>query len=239
MNEQVYLTFENYLNNEMSANERLEFENQLQNDADMQDKFQIYKEMNQFLSVKFDPETEDFKKSLGTISKEHFTENKTKTKVIAFTPWYYAAAASVVIALGVWFVNQGNPEYGDYNQHENAYFTERSVGDKNLNDAQKAFNEKDYNKAIISFEKVTDLTNPELQYFFAIALIETNHFRNAEIYLKNIKSGTSVYKDKAIWYLALSYLKQKKFDECKTYLKQIPRDAEDYAKAQELLKNLD
>jgi len=223
----------------MSTDERLEFENQLQNDAEMQDKFQIYKEMNQFLSVKFDPAAEDFKKNLETISKEHFTENKTKTKVITFKPWYYAAVASVVIALGVWFVNQGNPEYGDYNQHENAYFTERSVGDKNLNDAQKAFNEKDYDKAIISFEKVTDLTNPELQYFYAIALIETNHFRNAEIYLNNIKSGTSVYKDKAIWYLALSYLKQKKFDECKTYLKQIPGDAEDYAKAQELLKNLD
>ena len=133
----------------------------------------------------------------------------------------------------------GNPEYGDFNQHENAYFMERGTSDINLNEAQKAFNVKDYKKAVASFEKVQDMTSPELEYFYAIALIETNHYTKAETLLSNIKSGTSVYKDKATWYLALSDLKQKKFDECKVYLNQIPTDAEDYPKAQKLLKDLE
>jgi predicted Zn-dependent protease len=239
MNEESYIAFENYLNNEMSQEERLEFENQLQNDAGMKEKFALYKETTQLLSAKFDSNTIDFKKNLKSISNEHFTQAKAKSKVIALKPWYYAVAASVVIAFGIWFAGSGNPDYSDYNQHENAYFMERGTADKNLNDAQNAFNKKDYKKAIVAFEQVPNLTNPELQYFYAIALIETDHYKNAELYLNNIKSGTSVYKEKATWYLALSSLKQKKFDDCKTYLNQIPADAEDYAKAQKLLKDLD
>lgn len=240
MSEQLYITFENYFSNEMSQEEKLEFENQLQNDADMQQKFEIYKETTQFLSAKFDSETIAFKENLKAISNDNFSKtNESKSKVIAFTPWYYAVAASVVIALGTWFMMQGNPEYGDFNQHENAYFTERSVGDENLNEAQNAFNQKDYKRAVASFQKVPNLASPELQYFYAIALIETNDYVKAEAFLNEIKSGTSVYKDKATWYLALSNLKQEKLEECKAYLIQIPADAEDYTKAQKLLKDLE
>jgi predicted Zn-dependent protease len=238
MNEELYIAFENYLNNEMPQDERKALEEKLRNDKDIREKFELYKETTQFMSAKFDSDAIDFKNNLETISKAHLIQTKTKSKVIAFKPWYYAVAASVVIAVGIWFTGSGNPDYNDFNQHENAYFMERSSADKNLNDAQNAFNQKDYKKAIVSFERVEDLTNPELQYFYAIALIETEHYKNAELYLNNIRSGTSVYKDKATWYLALSNLKQKKFDECKTYLNQIPADAEDYEKAQKLLKDL-
>ena len=239
MNEKLYIAFENYFNNEMLQEEKLEFESQLQNDSEMREKFELYKETTQFLSAKFDSQTIDFKKNLETISKEHFSETKSKSKVIAFKPWYYAIAASLVIGMGTWFMMPENPEYGDFNQHENASFVERGTSDINLNEAQKAFNAKDYKKAVASFEKVKDMTSPELEYFYAIALIETNNYPIAETTLKNIKSGTSVYKDKATWYLALSDLKQKKFDECKTYLNQISTDAEDYLKAQKLLKDLE
>jgi predicted Zn-dependent protease len=241
MNEELYITFENYFNNEMSQEEQLEFENQLQNDADMQQKFEIYKDTNKFLETKFSSETAAFKQNLEAISKEHFAEKvEKKTKVIAFKPWQYAVAASVAILVGSWFYMQNNiPQYGDYSSPETAMFVERSVGDANLKEAQNAFNAKDYKKATASFEKVTDLKNPELQYFYAISLIETNNYAKAEVLLNNIKSGTSVYKDKATWYLALSNLKQKKLQDCKTYLKQLPADSEDYDKAQELLKKLD
>jgi hypothetical protein len=42
----------------------------------------------------------------------------------------YAVAASVVVMMGL-FVSQfnSNPSFEEYNQHENAYFTERSEAD--------------------------------------------------------------------------------------------------------------
>lgn len=165
------------------------------------------------------------------------TENKEikKTKI---KPWYYAVAASLVIVLGVFTFAQRTPKYGDFNEHESAQFVESGNANTDLKDAQHFFNTHQYRKAIVSFEKVEDLTNLEVQYFYAIALIETDHYKYAELYLNNIRSRASVYKDKASWYLALSNLKQKKINTCKTILKQIPTNAEDYAKAQKLLKDL-
>lgn len=240
MNEELYMGFESYLANEMPAEEKILFEEKLQNDAKFKEQFNLYKETTQFLSHKFSAQTIDFKDNLKSISKEHFADtNQSKSKVIAFKPWYYAVAACLIIALGIFTFTNNDPKYGDYSQHESAHFVERGDADINMKDAQEFFNTKQYQKAIVSFEKIEDLTNPELQYFYAIALIETDHYRNAELYLNNIKSGTSVYKEKANWYLALSNLKQKKIEECKTYLNQIPAEAEDYPKAQKLLKDLD
>ncbi len=240
MNEELYITFENYFNNEMSKEDQLKFENQLQNDADVQQKFEIYKEANNFLETKFSLETASFKQNLEAISKEHFAEkDQKKTKVIAFNPWQYAVAACVTLILGTWFYMQNSvPKYGDFSNPETAMFLERSVGDANLKKAQNAFNNKNYKKAIVFFQKVPNINTPELQYFYAISLIETNNYTKAELLLQNIKSGTSVYKNKATWYLALSNLKQNKLEECKSYLIQIPDDAEDYDQAQKLFEKL-
>ncbi|WP_395061698.1 tetratricopeptide repeat protein [Flavobacterium sp.] len=241
MSEQLYITFENYFSNEMSQEEKLEFENQLQNDIELQEKFKLYKETTQFLATKFDQETFAFKENLKSISKENFTEKEgKKLKVINFKPYYYAVAASVVLAFGTWFMMQGTPEYGDYNQHENAYFTERGSIIKNLKLAQEAFNNKNYKVANENFEIVLkDYDKPEVRFFYGISLLEENRFNEATTNFTNLQKGTSVYKEKAIWYLALSNLKQNKIEECKAYLKQISADAEDYEKAQKLLKDLD
>lgn len=239
MSEELYIGFESYLNNEMTAEEKLNFQKRLQDDLQFKESFDLYQQTTQFLDTKFSAETIDFQQNLKSISSAYFNDNK-KSKIITFKPWQYAVAASVVLLLGTWFFMQNNnPEYGDYSQHEAAYFTERSAEDSNLKMAQDLFNAKDYKNAVSVFEKIDDLKKPELQYFYAIALIETNDFSKAEVFLNRIKDGNSIYKDKAIWYLALSNLKQNKIPECKLLLKQIPEDAEDFAKAQQLLKDLD
>lgn len=240
MNEEMYIGFESYIANEMPTDEKILFEEKLQNDKKFNEQFQLYKETTQLLSHKFSSETIDFKKNLETISYEHFSETEEKdVKVVNLKPWYYAVAATMAIVFGTLVFNQSDPQYGDYSQHDNAQFVERGDNDVNLKEVQDFFNNHEYQKAVTSFEKVTNLNNPELQYFYAIALIETNSYTKAALTLNNLRNGASVYKDKATWYLALSNLKQKKLDDCKTLLKQIPVDAEEYNKAQQLLKDLD
>lgn len=240
MNEETYIRFENYLANELSSEEKQLFEEQLQNDVQFSESFQLYKETTQFLEHSFSKETLDFKENLQSISTQYFAEETTsKPKVITFKPWYYAVAASVVVVIGTWFIMQNDPNYSDYNQHDTALFMERSVGDENLKQAQEAFNAKDYKKAVAAFDKITDFRDPELQYFYAISLIETNNYTKSRLFLDYLREGNSVYKHKATWYLALSYLKQDKKEECKTTLKEIPSDAEDFVKAQQLLNDLE
>jgi hypothetical protein len=240
MNEEMYIGFESYLANEMPADEKNLFEEKLKNDAQFREQFALYKETSELLSHKFSSETSDFKNNLASISEDYFAEaEERETKVVNLRPWYYAVAASMAIVFGTLIFTMNDPQYGDYSQHETAQFIERGDEDVNLKNAQDFFNDHQYQKAVLAFEKSSNLNSPELQYFYAIALIETNSYAKAELTLNNLRNGTSVYKDKATWYLALSNLKQNKLDNCKALLKQIPEDAEDYDKTQKLLNDLD
>ncbi len=240
MNEEAYIRFESYLNNEMLEQERLDFELELRDNSQLKESFELYKETTTFVKQKFSPETAAFKKNLESISNGYFAEGKKKTKIFSIRPWHYAAAASVLVLLGTWiFNNNSMPDYGDYSQHENASFVERSTDNESLKDAQDFFNKKEYAKAAASFEKMGSLDNPEYQYFYAITLIETNQYKKAEGLLEGIKQGTSVYKNKAAWYLALSKLKQHDFEGCKELLRQIPEESEDYENARKLMQQLE
>ena len=242
MKEDIYITFEDYLSNQMSEEVKKKFEEQLALDPEMSNKLQVYVRWTEFLEGNFSKETEAFKTNLKSISKEHFskTTNSDKSKVIPLNSKWFAIAATIVVFISIWFFTQnGTPEYTDYNQHERAYFTERSEGDIHLKAAQEAFNNQDYENAIVNFQQVSNENfGEEAQLFYGVALIETNQFEKAEVILEPIQGGDSVYKEKAIWYLGLSKLKQKKFEECKMTLETLPKEAEDYDKAQEIITNL-
>ncbi len=241
MNEENYIKFSQYLDNAMTVEEKTSFEKQLSQDQELASSFGIFKELNLHLSNKFGNETElnAFKQNVKLISAEHFKDKK--SKVIAFKPWQYSVAASVAILLGLFvFMQNNNPNFEDYNQHENAYFTERGNEDTQLKLAQDAFNAKKYKEAVANFELILkEKKSPEMQLYYSISLLEDNQFQKAEIQLMDLKLGTSIYATKATWYLALSKLKQKDYKSCKEILNSIPKDFEDYDKAQELLNELD
>lgn len=241
MQEEIYEIFENYLNEKMISEEKATFENQLHNDDKLRTQFELYKETTRFLEVKFSNETLDFKDNLKKISTNHFSENSyNKSKVISLQSKWFAIAAVLVVFIGIWFLNQGeNPSYLDYNMHNEANFMERSDVNLDLKVAQDYFNSKEYKKASETFAKIENLTNPEIQLYYAISLIEINNYSKSKILLKNIIQGNSVYKEDAIWYLALSSLKQKKYEESKKYLQQITEDSEKYSQAQELLNDIE
>jgi hypothetical protein len=240
MNEERYILFGQYLENELPVEEKKNFEKQLSEDQEFASAFEIFKDLNLHLENKFGNATElnTFKKNLKSISKEHFKTKK--SKVVAFKPWQYAIAASVAIFVGLFVFQNINPSFEDYNNPEMATFIERSDVNENLKLAQEAFNSKKYKTAIPYFEAIlTANKSPEIQYFYAISLLEENQIQKAEANLVGLKSGISVYKNKATWYLALSKLKQKEYKSCKEILLTIPDDYEDYDQVQQLLNQLD
>lgn len=241
MNEEHYILFDKYLQNELSLEERSVFEKQLSEDKELSAAFGFFKESNLQMEHKFrfEEERESFKENLESISKKHF--NNQKSKVISFKPWQFAVAASVALLFGMFFFMQNsNPNFEDFNHYENAYFTERGVVDVKLKQAQEAFNSKDYIAAVSSFEVVLkEKDTPEIQYFYGISLLETNKIDKAEAVFFKLKSGTSIYKNKATWSLALLKLKQKDYKSCKEILLTIPSDYEEIDAVQKLLKELD
>lgn len=240
MNEEMFLLFENFLDGQLSNEERLVFEEKLKKDPEFQNHFKMYKETSAYLKNKFDHETVSFKENVNIISNNYFSNaNKKETRVVKLQAWYYVAA-SIVLVFGFWFFMQnGNPQYSDYNTHEIAAFSERGEASVDFKLAEVAFNSKKYKEASVYLEKILkNNPSPEFQYFYAISLLEQNQFLKAETQLDTLKRSNTIYKEKAIWYLALSKLKQEKWDECKSYLNQIPETSEDYQKAQQLLDEL-
>jgi len=241
MKEEKYIVFDQYLQDELSEKARLDFEKQLSENRELASEFETFKEVQIQLETKFDfaADRDAFEANLKTISKEHFKPQK--TKVISIKPWMYMVAASVVLLLGLFLFNPGsNPTFDEYNEYENAYLTERSEGNDDLKQAESAFNAKNYKAAIPLFEAVLkENKSAEIQYFYGVSLLENNQIKEAEMAFNEIKSGNSIYKNKAIYALALAKLKQKEYQSCKEILLTIPSDYENYDKVRELLDQLD
>nr|WP_288833978.1 tetratricopeptide repeat protein [uncultured Flavobacterium sp.] len=241
MKEEKYIVFDQYLQGELSDEARLDFEKQLSENHELASEFETFKEVQIQLETKFDfaADREAFTANLKAISNEHFKADK--SKVISIKPWAYLVAASVALLFGLFLFNPSpKPVFEEYNQYENAYLTERSEGVDNLKKAEEAFNAKNYKAAIPFFEAVLrENKTVEIQYFYGVSLLENNQIKQAEAEFNWIKSGNSIYKNKAIYALALIKLKQKNYKACKEILLTIPSDYENYDKVQELLDKLD
>ncbi len=241
MNEDRYQLFDQYLNNELSLKEKNNFEQQLINDKELADSFNIYKDLNGYMSNKFEnePQLKSFKESLKVVSENSKLENK--PKVFSIKPIYYAVAACFALIVGIMiFNNSGVPTYQDFKKFETAEFTERGDVIKDMKLAQDAYNSKKYLEATFYFEKILKIySSVEIEYYYGICLLETDKYFEAEMVFKKIKMGHSVYKPKAIYNLALLKLKQKDFKSCKEILLTIPEDFEDYDQVQKLLDSLE
>ena len=244
MNEQDYILFENYLSETLSSTEKEIFEARLETDLKFNESFNTYKELSSFLTQKFENETVSatFQNNLKSISKTYFEKQEAPKKVISFKPWQYAMAASLLLLVGItMFSNFSNPAYEDFANYDSVSLTVRGDEDALLKTAENAFNTKDFIKADEAFKSllVIDKDNAELKFYRAVANVELSKFEIADNLLIGLSKGQSAYKNKAIWYLALSNLKQDEFDDCLEILKTIPEDAEDYKKAQKLINKLD
>ena len=247
MEEQDYILFDQYLLDELSAEERIAFEEKLKTNIEFNKSFNTYKELSSFLENKFEneAETNDFKSNLEHISNQHFNKTETitevKKKTSIFRIGQLAMAASVVIFLGIFAFNQfSNPTYSDYNNHEPMTVV-RDASVKELIEATKAFNNEEYEVANKLLKRVLDEDpeNSELKLYYAITNIELDNFEVADENLNQLINGASVYKGKALWYSALSQLKQENNDKAIVLLKQIQEQDEDYKQAQKLLDKLD
>ena len=240
MKDEKYILFDQYLQGDLSKEAHFDFEQQLAANPELKSEFETFKEVQMQLESKFDfaVDRETYEANLKKISSEYFDSKK--PKVIKINTWVYMAAASVVLMFGLFMFNHSEPSFGEYNNYENAYLTERGEGMDLLKKAEDAFNAKNYPAALPLFETIVkDNKAVEIQYFYGITLLENNRIRQAETVFNSIRAGNSVYKNKAVFGLALAKLKQKDYKACKEILLTSPSDYEDYDTVQELMKKLD
>jgi predicted Zn-dependent protease len=156
--------------------------------------------------------------------------------------WYlWAAAASIaLICAFLFYTSSSTPEYSAYAHYEPLALAERGNEDASTLKAQQAFNTRQYAEAVAAINVLLeqDGNNDALKIYKGISLLELDRVAEANSLFTEVSNTPSVYKDKALWMLALSALKQKEYKTCEDFLKKIPAGSPEYKQAQELLGEL-
>ncbi len=242
MDDKNYLLFEEYCSGLLSEEERSVFEERLSQDRALSESFTLYKELSDFLEIKFgDNEvSRAFKENVQAVSELHFKKEE-KGKVVRFRSWKYAVAASILLLAGLFFfITDSKPSYSDFAVHETISLAVRGNQDQLYLKAERAFNNASYMKAIGYFGELlkTDAENQEIIVYAAIAQLELDRYVEAEQGLATVAAGNSVYSATAQWYMALSRLKQKEYKACRAILEKIPEEYENYDLVEKLLRKL-
>ena len=167
MTDPDYILFESYTSKTLTEMESMAFENRLQNDAEFKQAFETYSEVSGFLAHKFEHEEKrtTFQNNLKNIGNTYFNGQETAKKIIKFKPWQYAMAASVVLFVGVFSYNLfSTPTYGDYVSHETISFAIRGTQNELLQNAENAFNDKNFTDAETYFTQLIQ-TEPTTKNF--------------------------------------------------------------------------
>jgi len=244
MKEDIYILFDNYINNELDNSALTSFENRLQSDADFKQEFEIYKALETSLNSKFNTKEETaLRKTLSSLGSKYInskdSSTKKKGKLILLTSYkQLLVAASIALLVGLFLFNDGTPVYSDFSNHNSLELVVRGENNTTAAKAEKAFNSKNYKEALDYLTQLPNQNNTEIKLYKGISYLELNNYVEADIIFDEISGGNSAFKNTAMWYKALSMLKQGQFEACKYVLQTIPESADEYKQAKKLLRKL-
>lgn len=181
-------------------------------------------------------------KLIGTIESAAFITDKA-TRRPSSTPspgqqtiryWRYAAAVIIIVIAGLagwWFYSSKNISrqdlYADYFRPDAGLPTMMSSDTilYTFNEGMILYKEELYERAIGVWEnliKQTGITDT-LEYYIGVAWINIDSMSRSQPYLERISNNkTSVFQQKATWYLALIRIKQKDYNSARLLLRQLP-----------------
>lgn len=247
MNKDFYEKCDLYLSNDLPKDEMEAFEQSLKADPSLAAELESFKSIQQSLAVQIQNEEAD-KKLEDTLSGfgEQYFGKPTEKEAIVIPFWKkyrltaIAVAALLILVFGLNYLLNPTTLYHQYAKHPIASFVTLGDNDQLRSEAEQAFNNKDYTKALEKFNALIE-NNPadnEYVFFRGICALELNSFESAKEIFQQLSEGNSMRKNDATWYLALVWLKQENFENCKTILQNIDSNSSHSEKAQALLKEL-
>lgn len=154
--------------------------------------------------------------------------NKKETKVIRLRPLLAAASVALLIGLGAWLLFFNHPDLNNdqlyaanFAPYENVVHPiERGEQSEDLKSrAFTAYEDADYPLALELFEELqAQQVDSYIAFYEGIVLMQLNQHREAIPLLEGYLDDNGQLKDRAQWYLALSYLKLDELEKSKAQL---------------------
>ncbi len=247
MNEQDYSLLQDYFNGLLPEAEANAVIRRTQTDAAFAEAFALQQEMESFPLRQ--SQRADFISSLKSIENEYFIQYKSRATHRQDAPvlrvktnwnrWLAMAAVMIGVAAVIWLIRPQNTlNYTQFAQHAPLAIVERGSTDNNAAQAQSAFNQGQYERALPLLDQVI-AAQPGLtvaQLYKGICLIELNRQADARQILELIANGSTALQNEARWYVGLSYLKENNLDACRETLRKIPADDPRYEQVKKILE---
>ncbi|MGE4289935.1 MAG: tol-pal system YbgF family protein [Salinivirgaceae bacterium] len=234
-----------YLYGEMNAQEKTSFEKELETDQTLINELLLHHEVDKAIAK--ETKIKSFRQSLEAIHQD--IAEPRKNKIINLQNKWYWAAASITVFSGTAIYTFSKNAQSSQKLYKNYYevwqpgFVTRGIETESVNDAIMAlFEQQDYQLCIEKIQKLDKeaVISPKIQLIHGCSLMELGKFDEAIKVFNYFESQDyTIYTETALWYKALSYLRNDDRTMAKESLQQIADNENTYAtEANELLKKL-
>lgn len=233
INQELFERIDRYLSGNMDADTHQAFEAELSVDPELQHEVNLQRQL--IAAVE-----------LGSLGEETKTSSAGKSKILPvnrFKTWLYAAAAIVVIAfsyMGWRFFKLRDAEkadlYATYFYPDPGLPVVMGIDTATylFNEGMISYKEENYQRAITTWNALPPAAvgSDTLRYFIAMAQLNDGDLTQAAKALNTIiASDNTVYRERAVWYLALIRVKEKDYQAAISLLEQL----NDFEAARQLL----
>jgi tetratricopeptide (TPR) repeat protein len=256
MTEELQNQIERYLFHEMTEEEERDFTARINNDADLKEEVEliamIIAATTKAGREKDASEIEMLKQtSLDDIRK---LAKRPKSKTVLKTAYWFTASAAVILLAFIinhfYKVNSEGEQlfaayYTPYHDDTGLHRGGSIMTDEDtalLTEAMELYTTGQYAEALDAFNKISSNYSDEVAIYKAVCMLEIGSTdQSIQLLSESMEKhgeGWEHYQDSQ-WYLALSYLKDKRNNDAQSILEQIVTDGRFYAeKADEILKRL-
>jgi tetratricopeptide (TPR) repeat protein len=214
-------TFEKYLNDNLSDQDRIEFEAKLSSDKELEESFLIYKSIEQEFgnSIRNKPKEDELKRTLESFSKVYsevtpMSSTKKPKGIIRILGLISSIAASLLLIFFIY-----NKYFGsemDMQQIALSYFNSdlerigQTMGSNqdSLQLGISFYNQKEYSKAVQVFENmiVSDPSNSEAIKNLGLSYLGLEEYDNALAQFEKLSQMEQLYSNPGHFYKALALL---------------------------------
>lgn len=224
IDQQLFEEIEAYLLNSMNPADKASFEERIASDPQLQNEIRLQQQLMALAQV-------------ASYQPQSKTHSAPAAPIRTISRWWWAAAAFVLIASGIWiFQSPTSPQ-----RLANNFFqpdpglpvTMSSSTQYQFYDGMVSYKEGDYKKAISTWQSLrqSNQNSDTLQYFLAMAELNQQQYNNALNLLLPLAQSPGEWKEKASWFLAITYLQLGQPQNAQPWLQAIPQ----YPPANELL----
>ncbi len=238
-----------YLDGTLERTELEAFEQALQEDQQLSREVEIQRELRRGIRNRGNDLLKDRLRKIHTeeitSNQEGVDKKEKKGRVVALRWPMLGAVAAVLLLIAVFvlFPGQQSPEElfaQNYEPYEIS-LVQRGEDADALAKADEDYRSGNYQTAITSLETLlqNQPANAKLHLVLGICYLETDQLQQARDHF-GLALNNGLYKDKAQWYLALSYLKEGKIQLARSYLEPLREDQNSIyrEKAAQLLKKI-